>query len=49
MSLSILPGVEQVHPDRKTQLVEVSLSLDKTGIQQIKDKLEYLGYQAEAV
>jgi len=48
-SLSQLPGVEQVNPDRITQLVEVSLSSEETGIEQLKAQLEYLGYQAETV
>ena len=46
-TLSQLPGVAEVLADKNTQLVEVKLASDETGFEQLKAKLETIGYVAE--
>jgi copper chaperone CopZ len=46
-ALSMLPGVTEVAADRNTQLVEVSLSSDQIGFEQLKEQLDTIGYEAE--
>ena len=42
-----LPGVTEVVADKNTQLVEVKLDSDETGFDQLKAKLDTIGYAAE--
>ena len=47
MSLSQLPGVKRVKADHKTQLVEVSADVEQTGLEVIRERLDWMGYEAE--
>ena len=42
--LTRIPGVEKVDASHKTQRVELALDPDVVSLQDIKDKLENLGY-----
>ena len=48
-ALSQIPGVNQVIPDRTTQMVEVSLSSDDINLDTMKAPLTEIGYQAEVI
>ena len=43
-ALGRLPGVSQVRADQKTQKVSFQLEPDKTSLQVIMDRLEFIGY-----
>ena len=42
--LTRVPGVQEAKASQKTQMVELSLDPDVVSIQDIKDRLEELGY-----
>lgn len=45
-ALHRVPGVEEVHASAQTQHVVVTINPDQVGPEQIKAKLEQLGYEA---
>jgi len=45
VSLSQLPGVKRVKANHKTQLVEVSTNVEQTGLEAIRERLDWMGYQ----
>lgn len=47
MGLSQLPGVKQVQADHKTQLVEVSADVEQADPDAVRERLDWMGYQAE--
>ncbi|MFQ5942415.1 MAG: heavy-metal-associated domain-containing protein [Anaerolineales bacterium] len=46
-TLSRMPGLEKVKADRETQDIAFELKPSETDLEQIKDGLEWLGYQVE--
>ena len=45
--LSRLPGVEEVKVDHKTQKIQLTLDSASVSVQEVKEKLEDLGYSTE--
>lgn len=43
-ALGRLPGVSQVRADQKTQKVSLQMEQDKTSLQEIMERLEFIGY-----
>ena len=44
-SLSLLPGVEEVKADWKTQAIQIDLSSDEIDLEKIKAELDWIGYE----
>ena len=42
--LARIPGVKEVKASRKTQMVELALDHEVVSVQEVKEKLEDLGY-----
>jgi copper chaperone CopZ len=47
VSLSRIPGVEQVQADRNSQLIQFELSPGKAELALVKAELETIGYEVE--
>ena len=48
-ALSQIPGVNEVNPDRNTQMVDVSLSSDDINLDAMKAALTEIRYQAQVI
>ncbi len=48
-SLKMLPGVGQVNADVESQVIEVELISDETGIEQVMASLDMIGYETAPV
>lgn len=44
VSLSQLPGVKRVQADHRTQRIEVTADVEKTGLEAIWERLAWMGY-----
>ena len=47
LSLSRLPGVEQVEADRNSQLIQFSFTPGSSEMAQVQAELELIGYEVE--
>jgi copper chaperone CopZ len=44
--ISKLPGVRKVKADHRTQRIQLTLDQDRTTLEEVKEKLDFMGYKA---
>ena len=48
-TLSQLPGVNVIKADHKTQLIELMMTSDETGLDKVQSELDWIGYEVAPV
>lgn len=48
-ALGQLPGVRRVEPSQKTQKIVITLDIDLTPIQEVQEKLDWMGWGTQKI